>query len=287
MGGLGLRSAVRTAPAAHWGSWADCLHTISERHTHVAHTMTDALISPSVAAVHLTGAVWSRASLAESGFVCPEWTALVEGFRPNQPGRDEVDPADHTHGWQFFAAQRVEHHFRATTVWPRMAPTEQALLRSQSGPMSGVAFSAVPSSPPTRLAPQLFRVLLLRSGSPSLSLLAPAGVADHSILVATTVQRVREPECWAVVDILWRAPLPGCVGKQGPGFPQISLSGIWTCLSLLTMLVGWRWSRMACLSLGGPSWPSTPLLCPRCVQMGNPEVSAPVRTGQPWLKLTA
>ena len=36
------------------------------------------------------------------------------------------------------------------------------LLRSQSGPVSGVAFSAVPSSPPTRLAPQLFRVLLLR-----------------------------------------------------------------------------------------------------------------------------
>ena len=56
--------------------------------------------------VHLTGAVRSRASLADSGFVCPEWTALVEALRPNQPGRDEVDPADHTHGWQFFAAQR-------------------------------------------------------------------------------------------------------------------------------------------------------------------------------------
>ena len=145
--GLGLRSAVRTAPAAHWGSWADCLHTISERHAHIAHTVTDALISPSAAAVHLTGAVRSRASLPENGFVCPEWTALVEGLQPNQPGRDEVDPADHSHGWQFFAAQRVEHHFRAETVWPRLAPTEQALWRSQSGPMSGVAFSAVPSSP--------------------------------------------------------------------------------------------------------------------------------------------
>ena len=36
MGGLRLRSAVRTAPAAHWGSWADCLHTISER-AHRSH----------------------------------------------------------------------------------------------------------------------------------------------------------------------------------------------------------------------------------------------------------
>ena len=65
------------------------------------------------------------------------------------------------------------------------------------------------------------------------------------------MQRVREPECWAVGDFLWRAPPPGCAGKQGPGFRQISLSGIRTCLLVLTMLVGWRWSRMACLSFGG------------------------------------
>ena len=157
--------------------------------------------------------------------MCPEWTAVVEGLRPNQPGRDEVDPADHFHGWQFFAAQRGE--LRAETVWPRLAPTEQALLRSQSGPMSGVAFSAVPSSPPTRLAPQLFRVLLRRLwlSLPLTSRTCFCG--DHSILVATTVQRDREQECWAVGDFLWRAPLPGCVGKQVPRFPQISLSGIW------------------------------------------------------------
>ena len=79
LGGLGLRSAVCTVPAAHWGSWADCLHTISERHARIARTMMDALISPSAGAVHFTGAVRSRASLADSGFVCPEWTALVEG----------------------------------------------------------------------------------------------------------------------------------------------------------------------------------------------------------------
>ena len=48
-------------------------------------------------------------------------------------------------------------------MWPRLSETEQALFRSQSGPMSGLPFSSVPSSlPPTRFAPQLFRVLLLR-----------------------------------------------------------------------------------------------------------------------------
>ena len=46
MEGLGLRSAVRTAPAAHCGIWADCLHTISERHAHIAHTMNGRLDFP-------------------------------------------------------------------------------------------------------------------------------------------------------------------------------------------------------------------------------------------------
>ena len=84
LGGLGLRSALRPAPAAHWGSWVDCLYTISERHAHITRTMTDALISPSAGAVHLTGAVRSRASLADNGFVCPEWDCSGGGA-PTEP----------------------------------------------------------------------------------------------------------------------------------------------------------------------------------------------------------
>ena len=37
MGGLGLRSAVRCAPAAFWASWADVLDMISERIPDVAN----------------------------------------------------------------------------------------------------------------------------------------------------------------------------------------------------------------------------------------------------------
>ena len=36
IGGLGLRSAVRCALAAHWASWSDALHMISQRTPHVA-----------------------------------------------------------------------------------------------------------------------------------------------------------------------------------------------------------------------------------------------------------
>ena len=42
-GGLGLRSAHRTQPAAHWASWADALKMVHERHPGVAETMVGAL----------------------------------------------------------------------------------------------------------------------------------------------------------------------------------------------------------------------------------------------------
>ena len=113
-----------------------------------------------------------------------------------------------------------------------------------------VAFSAVASSPPTRLAPQLFRVLLLRRLALPPSLLAwrPLCSVSESRSVGQSGIFCGERRCH-----------------------KSNLSGTWTCLSLLTMLVGWRLSQMACL-FGGPSWNSTQLLCPRCVQMGNPEV---------------
>ena len=38
-----------------------------------------------------------------------------------------------THEWQFFAAKAVEQRHRTVVVWPRLSPTEQALLRSCRG----------------------------------------------------------------------------------------------------------------------------------------------------------
>ena len=42
-GGLGLRSAVRVAPAAYWASWADCLAMVRARHPRLANLVVDAL----------------------------------------------------------------------------------------------------------------------------------------------------------------------------------------------------------------------------------------------------
>ena len=57
MGGLGLRSAVRTSVPAHWASWGDCLGMINDRHPEVAHMIVSALENPSSnleAAAHAT-----------------------------------------------------------------------------------------------------------------------------------------------------------------------------------------------------------------------------------------
>ena len=43
LGGLGLRSAVRTSVPAHWASWADVLPMIRDRHPVVATTIVNAL----------------------------------------------------------------------------------------------------------------------------------------------------------------------------------------------------------------------------------------------------
>ena len=95
-----------------------------------------------------------------AGFEPPTWDALANGLRPPTHDADEFEPGA-KHGWQHEAASRVERQFRIRLM-ERMAENEQALLRSQSGPMVGMVLTASPSSFSTRIDPHLFRVILLR-----------------------------------------------------------------------------------------------------------------------------
>ena len=56
----------------------------------------------------------------------------------------------------------MEEAYCEFQVFPALSIAERALLRAQSGASGGVAFSAIPSSPLTRIDTPLFRVLLLR-----------------------------------------------------------------------------------------------------------------------------
>ena len=94
--------------------------------------------------------------LVRIGFVAPSWTQL--GLRPVI-----LDPEDQQlgmpgHGWQ----QAVHSHLVESQVRRRLGETEQALLRSQGGPLSGVPLSCFPTSALARFDSALFRVLLFR-----------------------------------------------------------------------------------------------------------------------------
>ena len=71
LGGLGLRSALRTSRSGDWASWADCLPMTHERHPAVAAALVEHLENPGTpclqavasAARDLTGVTWVRASV--------------------------------------------------------------------------------------------------------------------------------------------------------------------------------------------------------------------------------
>ena len=122
----------------------------------------------------------------------------------------------------------MEEVFFHNTVWSRLDPTGQALVRQQRGPMAGIPFHCSPVST-SRFDPQCFRVLLLRR--------------------------------------LW-CPLPlssafcRC-GQLESGCPPTSASRILTFfLEFELMNAAWRSSRMVCRSSTEPSllWTRT-LVC--------------------------
>ena len=162
LGGLGLRSALRTSKAAYWASWADCLGMISERHPEVAQLMVDELEGA------LERLAWKQAASAarELTGVCdfdpPTWHALAQGVRPASRKPEDFEPGCCRDGWQHEAASRVESHFRDSDVFTRVDAARMAMVRSQGGPGAGLALSTCPTSRLTKIPPQLFRVVLLR-----------------------------------------------------------------------------------------------------------------------------
>ena len=157
LGGLGLRSAVRTRAAGFWASWADCLPMIEARHPEVA-----ARIIAQLEGEPSGHSVWRAAQAAHGlagvhGFEPPSWRALAAGLRPLHDQEDGSTKA----GWQHEASSRIEQEHRES-LFRVLAEPERALLRSQGGSGAGAALQTGPTCPLTRIDPALFRVLLLR-----------------------------------------------------------------------------------------------------------------------------
>ena len=136
-GGLGLRSAQRTQPAAHWASWADAIKMVKDRHPSVVELIVSALEGGRE--VRSIQVVTQR-----TGFDCPPWAHLVEGRTPGvaeeeedpcQPhtGWQEEDPCQPHTGWQQQAASSIERHHLKNAVWPVLQNHGRDTMRSLCG----------------------------------------------------------------------------------------------------------------------------------------------------------
>ena len=126
--------------------------------------------------------------------------ASVMRFRRPEPvvWDADFDPGLPRHGWQRIAIIPVHGELVEGFVRPRLSQSEQALFRSQGGPLSSV--------PPR----------------------ASAGVAVSLMSLATTVQLARRQGCWAVEGMLLKALQPVFAARQEPVSPQ-TWCGIWIC----------------------------------------------------------
>ena len=182
-GGCGLRSSLRTAPAAHWASWADALPVLRVRFAAITEAACGAMDAASTAESiarlpqSLGDAVAAGRGLDEVGFRSrPSWHELSRGSLPpasepnEQPGPDDVP-----HGWQFHASsilEQIEHtsllHAMVGTVsrGARRSPLPaRARLRSCAGPFAGSWLSAVPASPALRMSnPEMLCAVRRRLG---------------------------------------------------------------------------------------------------------------------------
>ena len=82
-GGLGLASAVRVRPAAHWASWADSLRMIRQRHPLIARLITAGLEENSPLPC-FRSVRQCQQTLDNAGLEMPTWQELSESPQPRR-----------------------------------------------------------------------------------------------------------------------------------------------------------------------------------------------------------
>ena len=92
--------------------------------------------------------------LDREGFVNrPGWIALKDGQRPEAV--EMWEPSEWHHGWQYYTSSCSECNYRETVVLAQSCATDQAHLRSHSGPGSADVFLGCPTDwPGTKKTPR-------------------------------------------------------------------------------------------------------------------------------------
>ena len=143
----------------------------------------------------------SAASVQDAGFIPPSWEDLASGAAEEVEDRDgEVEPNQPRKGWQSRAARAVESR-RLHAIREALPSPQQALLRSQGGPLASTPFVSLPVDRAFRFDSQPFRILLLRR------LRMPLPLTSHSC------------RCGRLLDSLGHhrsaCPVAGVLGRRG------------------------------------------------------------------------
>ena len=172
-GGLGLRSARRTAQAAFWAAWADALPMLHRRIPVHAEKWSEQLEFAQANIAHveflrelpcgLQEAELARRQLLADGFHdCPTWEDIRAGVLPKTPDPLDSAPGEWSRGWQYYASRARDNRFLEFEVRPHLSPTEQALLLSQGGPFASQYLQALPTKLQLELENQILNCLLRR-----------------------------------------------------------------------------------------------------------------------------
>ena len=207
--------------------------------------------------------------------VVPTWVQIADGFRPGQPQEawEGAEPG--------VPSQAVEECFFIHGVAPRLTDTQQALVRSQCGPLAAVPFTCCPTSSLTRFDTNVFRVLLLRRfwrPLPLSSSVCRCGRPLHAFghhRSACAVSGVLGRRGFALESAAAR------VCREARGRVSLNvrvgdlLMELWTRDDL-------KWSWMGCRSSMARSSPSTQRWSPRSGVMEDLDLSAPEWTELHW-----
>ena len=172
-----------------------------------------------------------------------------------EQSQEDFEPGGQKRGWPHEAASRLDLRFRDEDLFHRVPAPVRALIRSQGGPMAGMALSTSPTSHLTRLEPHLFRTILLCRFRQPLPLSERSCWCGRPLdSSATTVQLVFKLGSWGGEVLRSRVRQPAFVVRQVAESESTSETRTSSCQTP-TMAEDWRSWLTVCLYLEDANWP--------------------------------
>ena len=154
MGGLGLQSTARCAPAAHWASWADSPQHTRSGPRRVAQTKSGGTHR------RMFGRV-ARCIIRVGPQMVLVETIMARVAQGQAPSEDKDSRSRRVATRLAVASSVLDTSFRKSSMLTGRPPSRQAHLRTHSGLNGGIVFAHAPTTPECTVPPCLFRVLLL------------------------------------------------------------------------------------------------------------------------------